>query len=280
VNAQAEPIDEDDLPGTTALVPSCSVDAILAKRDGVVRWAEQIDELVRNAPIGCVSLYCDSRRGQRDRWDLATVKLDADRSGWAQVMNESGLYSFLDAVARKAWEEQIEKGTFPALTAENIESTMHGVHSARPMMVARGVLDVFRGLSGNYNTNLAGRFGKRMILRHVLDVWGVGPDRQRFRSPHHHACDKLDDLTRFLCKMRGGVEPDHRHGSSHTLREGISGLAPWVVEFDYFTVRLFLNGNGHLTFKHQADIDRLNRALAYSAKNEPSIADDKRHGRY
>ena len=47
-----------------------------------------------------------------------------------------------------------------------------------------------------------------------------------------------------------------------------------IAEFDYFQVRLFQNGNGHLTFRFQADVDRLNRVLAYGARG--AIPDDVR----
>jgi hypothetical protein len=56
-------------------------------------------------------------------------------------------------------------------------------------MVARGVADVFRRLSGRFKTNAPNRFGMRMILT------GVSSDYYS-----QHACDSLDDLTRAIRK--------------------------------------------------------------------------------
>lgn len=247
-----------------ALVPSCDFDAILAERDGLVRHAERVDELLRQAPQGFPRLFLD-RRNSRDDWDVESVRVDANRSAWQRLMLESGLWSFLDSKARDDWREQIERSTPPDFNAENAEATMRSIHQQRGDMVARGVADVFRRLSGRFKTNAPNRFGRRMILT------GVGGDYYR-----QAACDSLDDLTRAICVLRGVPEPDHRNAAWSRIsdvrlarrrhRDTSTPLPKPIAEFDYFQVRLFQNGNGHLTFRFQADVDRLNRVLAYGAR--------------
>ncbi len=257
-----------------ALVPSCDFDAILAERDGLVRHAERIDQLLREAPQGFPRLFFD-RRSSRDDWDVEGVRVDANRWAWERLMKESGLWSFLDTKARNDWREQIERGTPPEFNAANAEATMRSIHQQRGEMVARGVADVFRRLSGRYKTNAPNRFGMRMILT------GVSSDYYS-----QHACDSLDDLTRAICVLRGLPEPDHRSGASSRIREARwawrqsaprTGPTKPIAEFDYFRVRLFRNGNGHLTFRFQVDVDRLNRVLAYGARG--AIPDDVRRER-
>lgn len=245
-----------------ALVLSCDFDAILAERDGLVRFAEQVDELLRQAPQGFPRLFLD-RRSSRDDWSVDVVRRDANRWAWERLMKESGLWSFLDSKGRQEWREQIEHGVPPEFNAENAEATMRGIHEKRGEMVARGVEDVFRRLSGRFKTNAPNRFRRRMILTGVNSEFG-----------RQHACDNLDDLTRALCVLRGVPEPDHRNAAwarvgaaraAYRARKDGDTSAP-VAEFDFFDVRLFRNGNGHLTFRFQADVDRLNRVLAYGAR--------------
>lgn len=261
---------------TGALIPSVAIDQILAERDAMVRSAEQVAAALAAAPAGFPGLYFDSGRC---RWSTSNefavdrVRQIADRHGWERLIAETGLWTFMDSKAREEWNEQIENGKFPPLTAESAEDTIRSIHQSRGSMVARGVQRCFAGL-GAYKTNRPDRFDRRMVLRGVVGWWGhIGT-----------GADVLDDLNRAIHLMRGLPEPDHRQGAWIVLQAARSSTdtkgrlsSSFVATFSFFSVHVFKNGNGHVTFDHQTDIDSLNRVLAYSSRGQ--IPDHERRKR-
>lgn len=252
-----------------ALVPSCSAEAIQAERDAVVEWARKVAELVGAAPPSAPPIYLDAhRRGGRDRFDLADVTREADARAWDRLLRESGLWSFMDQVAREQWRAQIDGSDrhgvklpeLPTFTVQAAEDMARKVHADRGRMVARGVEEVHRRLSGSYRSNDPAKFGRRMVLRGLGSCWGSG----KWLHISHEACDKLDDLARFLRLARGQAEDDHRRGCYSQLSDAADS-APAVIEIEFWTVKLFKNGNGHLWFRWDEDVDRLNRMLAYNS---------------
>lgn len=264
---------------TGALVLSSDFDAILAKRDACVRGAKAFDEAVSGAPEGFPAIFVHDAVMRVDtRWNLDVVVRSIERDAWESLVAGTGLYSFMDAQARKEWAEQLERGKLLPFTKENAEAFVAGLHSQRGAMVKRGVAECFRRLSGHYKTNRPDRFGARMIVTHVLTVYGSG--KQAWHSTNHRACDDFDDLQRVLHLLRGLPEPDHRQGSYQLMSRGAElnpsgGAWPRVVVFPFFKVKVHKNGNGHLTFDHEADVLRLNKVLSLESGGL-ALPDDSR----
>jgi Domain of unknown function (DUF4942) len=259
---------------TGALIPSCSAEQIQAERDAVVRHAEQVAELIRSAPNGFPRLQIDNHRGNRVDFDSAIVIRSADAHAWNRLLQESGLWSFMDQTARDRWRDLIHgegrdssgrqaEEQMPPFTVEAAEDMAQALHRDRGAMVARGVAEVHRKLSGDYRSNAPQRFGPRMIVKGLASVWGTG----KWLHLCSRQTDALDDLNRFLHLVRGLPEPDHRQGAWHVLGRLVREV-PGEVEFGYWRIRLFKNGNAHLYFLHDEDVDRLNRVLAYASPGQ------------
>lgn len=244
----------------TGLVLSSSFEAMKARRDAQVSACQYVDRVLREQPEGFPRLFFSDGR----EWDMARATRDAERAAWSELVTGTGLYTFMDATARREWAEHLDRGELPPFTEENARTFADDLHARRGAMVKRGVGDCFRRLSGHYATNKPDRFASRMILTHVLTVYGSGAPA--WWTLNSRACDDLDDLVRVLRLCRGLVEPDHRRGSWYTMHEAgaDSGSGGWprVVEFDFFTIKLHKNGNGHLTFRHAEDVQRLNKILS------------------
>lgn len=242
------------------LVLSSDFDAMLARRDAQVAACRVVDKMLAEQPEGFPRLFFKDGSG----WDVDKAIREAERAAWAELVAGTGLYTFMDATARREWNEHLERGALLPFTAENAKLFAVGLHEQRGAMVKRGVGDCFRRLSGHYVTNKPDRFGVRMILTYVLAVHGSG--RTAWWSLNSRACDDLDDLVRVLRICRGLGEPDHRRGAWHVMHEARAdagdGAWPRVVAFEYFDVKLHKNGNGHLTFRHEADVQRLNKVLS------------------
>ncbi|HEY4370013.1 MAG TPA: DUF4942 domain-containing protein [Steroidobacteraceae bacterium] len=181
-----------------------------------------------------------------------------DFGGWDYLMSESGLISFMDAKAREQWRKQLESDQLPPLTADNIISTFRHVHSTREEMFERGVISLFKRLSWDYKTNLPFRFGKRLIFRHLFTIYGNNFDHS---FVNHTTCDELDDLTRVFHVLDGRPEPDHRDGFYRHIGDAHRAKQmEWSGE--YFSLKWFKKGTGHLIFHREDRVDQLNQILA------------------
>jgi hypothetical protein len=258
---------------TNELVPSVSIENLLAQRDAIIerlrtaaRMFQEIETLATNAfpqaRYGYATPDLDSRRLNRRFPDqLEDFEKSVDATAWDHLLAASGLRTFMDSQARKEWDESISERKVPPLTDENIRSTFQGLYDKRKEMFENGVIAVFKSLSWDYKTNSPRRFGKRIIMRYLVDTWGSGRNRWT-TGARYETCYKLDDLIRVLSVLDGKPEPDSRQGSSQALR-----AAEWPKSgpynfHDLLTVKGFKNGNGHITFLRADLIDKMNLILA------------------
>lgn len=266
-----------DTPPPEQVVPSIALDALLRHRDAAVAQLATIAKAVQEYQRVGETLWAGTNDGdgpwsgapykyrepieQRpsghgahlddDKWlEVSTKAVDA--ALWDNLLDQSGLRTFMDAKARKEWTEQIERRETPALTQENVVATFRHLHSMRGELFERGVVQVFRHLSWDYKTNLPHRFGKRIIIRGVVTADG--------RPGSYSYSDKLDDLDRAFHVLGGTPEPDHRSSIQSRLWHREPRHAP--LETPYLRLATFKNGNGHITFLRPDLVDRLNTILA------------------
>lgn len=261
---------------STEIVKSVSVENLLAQRAAMIARMQQVYDLLQETDAigtacGIVSddhhrslpaiigtsrgAYChELALYTKDHLAAATKRLDA--AAWAHLMQESGLLTFMDANARKAWNEKIERCDVPPLTRENIEATFVTLHDSRGDLFDRGVIECFRTLSWCYKTNLPHRFGKRIHTR-VRNGGYVD----------HRCTDRLEDLNRVFSVMDGKPEDDARHGLYQRLyaseRTADSRrLDRFEHEDTYMHFRVFKNGMAHITFRRPDLVRSLNGILA------------------
>ncbi|HDR9181149.1 TPA: DUF4942 domain-containing protein [Burkholderia vietnamiensis] len=251
------------------LVPSVSIANLANQRLAVVERVRaaldllgEAQQLAKAAHLGFPRLVLDESYGCRgrptitgeyakhDEAEAAMVRI-IDVRGWDYLLSESGLRTFMDAKAREQWSNQIAEGNVPELTAANIEATFAQLYGARGDMFERGVLQCFKRLSWDYKTNQPFKFGKRIIVRYLLSSG----------SPNFRVTNELDDLIRVFCILDRKPEPDHRHGAYSLVSSTRQGHRS-EAEHDYFHLRWFKNGNGHLTFKRADLVDQMNKILA------------------
>ncbi len=252
---------------TQELVPSVSLEALILKRNALVERLEKACQLLQEADELAENLFgTEEYRGHRlallcygSRREftgpdgLADMIKEVDGRAWSHLLRESGIRSLMDAKAREEWDRAIDKNNVPPLTMETIESTFAGLFAQRKEMFERGVIAVFRGLSWDYKTNNPVMFGKRIILRYIIERWGY---------LNYSSCHQLDDLVRVMSILDGKPEPDSRQGVSRKLHEAGFPSEIHKAELDYFTIKGFKNGNGHLTFSRPDLVEKMNQILA------------------
>jgi len=253
------------------LIPSLSIANLLQQREAVLTLfrealdaLEQAQSLATAARLGFPDLsLARGWRGHGIRMTgeggnrttlLVTCQACVDAGGWTTLLNDSGIRSIMSAAKRKEVDEQIQGEHVPALTREAICSTFATLHDSRLDMFEEGVIECFRRLSWDYKTNLPQKFGKRMVVTY-LTSYGSGNSRQ---------CDELDDLLRVFHVCDGKPEADHRRSTYHLISQALHETNGWPkhAENEYFSIRLFKNQNGHVTFKRSDLVTRLNRILA------------------
>ncbi|MEW6343171.1 MAG: DUF4942 domain-containing protein [Pseudomonadota bacterium] len=254
---------------STDLVKSISIANLANQRVAVVERIRaaldllaEAQQLARAAHLGFPRLVLDESYGCRGRPAVTgeyAVRADAEAAivrivdicGWDYLLSESGLRTFMDAQAREQWNKQIAEGDVPELTAANIEATFAQLYGARGDMFERGVIACFRRLSWDYKTNQPFRFGKRIIVRYLLSQGSL----------NHRVTDELDDLMRVFYVLDGKPEADHRHGAYYLVSDAQQQRRA-EAENDYFHLRWFKNGNGHLGFKRPDLVSQMNLILA------------------
>ena len=187
------------------------------------------------------------------------IRLGVDCAAWQYLMHESGMRSLMDATARAKWDKAISEGDIPELNEANVRSTFGMLHDSRGEIFERGVIAVFKGLAWCYKTNLPQKFGKRVVISYMRSSVTGGTGSLGYVN--HLGCDKLDDLTRVFHVLDGKPEPDHRKGWYSRLMACAKVSDPDATD-DYFSIRSFRNGNGHVTFKRLDLVDKMNLIIA------------------
>ncbi|HGI5919197.1 TPA: DUF4942 domain-containing protein, partial [Yersinia enterocolitica] len=153
----------------------------------------------------------------------------------------------------------LEGDNIPAISEANILSTFEQLHQQKDDVFERGVINLFKGLSWHFKTNSPCQFGKKIIMSNLVSCnqWG-------FTLNHGSRRDQLADLERMLHLLDGKAIPDNRGDVTSRLYEHIRAnphIAK-VYEDDYFSIKYFMKGSAHLTFRKPELIDKMNGIIA------------------
>ncbi len=203
--------------GHTDVICSTSICRILAVRKSTLL---QIDTLIRQ--LADISVLTESIGGKTARdWAMKqdfrcgcwlmdkpetamkAITRNLDREIWRDLMQRSGMLSLMDAQARDTWYRSLEYDNFPEISEANILSTFEQLHQNKDEVFERGVINVFRGLSWNYENNSPCKFGSKIIVNNLVrwDRWG-------FHLITGQQADRLADLERMLYLFSGKPIPD------------------------------------------------------------------------
>lgn len=255
------------------LVPSVRVESVLAQREALrealEQWREaglRIHEQVLAMDVtpyeGADPVGFDCLFPSRDGVTIRALRSDSfaavalgrlDKGVWNYLVKKSGIWSLMDSVRRRKWVDAVEHGDTPEMTLDNVQATFAELIESRHKMVDDGLLLVWRALSWDHKTNNPVMLNKKGKMI-VPGVWSG------FYGIRH---DLLDDLERVLRVLDGVPQEDHRSGWRERFRE----VSFWEFKgatrtSDYLSVRVYKNGNGHITILNPAMVSRVNGKLA------------------
>ncbi|MFK3662780.1 DUF4942 domain-containing protein [Scandinavium sp. NPDC088450] len=264
------------------LIPSVAIDRIIAMRNEAIshfmqalaeldtsrtllKRATSGDHLYGFSQVVTESLHWPEKPEQA----LRRISRLADQKIWKQLMNDTGMYTFMSKKQRDEWERQLESEDCPEITLDNVLATFRHLHENKADTFEKGVIDVFRALSWDYKTNNPCRMGKKIIVSGFLDTWRIG--KPTFSSSGYA---RLDDLARPFWLLDGKNMPDHRASEGSIFDRFYSECgAGELCDMEYFSVKAFLKGTAHITFKRPDLVDRLNDIIArhYPAALPPQV---------
>lgn len=276
-------IEPDVLNDHTEVICSTNIERIIAGRNAALA---QIEALIHQlADISSITLSIgggvardwgmrqDFRCGcwlmEKVETAMPVITRNLDRSIWRDLMKHSGMLAIMDAQARDQWYRNLEGDTIPAISGESIYSTFEQLHRDKGEVFEPGVINVFKSLSWNYKSNHPCRFDKKIIVTNLVSYnqWG-------FTLNHSYRRDQLVDLERMLFLLEGKAIPDNRQDITARLYEHISAnrLKAVVYEDEYFSIKYFMKGSAHLTFRKPDLMDKMNDIIA---KHYPGVLPER-----
>ncbi|AUG98360.1 DUF4942 domain-containing protein [Prodigiosinella confusarubida] len=256
----------------TQLICSTNIERIVTGRDTALQKIEQliyqlqaISQLTTAIGGGSAEDWSLKQGHRYDCWlteplnkAMQAITRTLDRNIWRDLMLKSGMLSLMDVEARTQWHKNLDEGELPTISEANILSTFEQLHQSKQAVFERGVINVFKGLSWDYKTNHPCYFGKKIIISNLVTYnrWGFGLNWGWRR-------DQLADLERMLYLLDGKPIPDNRGDLTIRLMDHIrDNPHKQVYEDEFFTIRYFQKGTGHLTFKRPDLIDQMNDIIA------------------
>jgi hypothetical protein len=264
--------ESDVLTEHNELICSTSIERVVTGRDAALLQIEQliqqldaISRLTSEVGGGTAQDWAMKAGHRYDSWltekvgkAIPAVTRNIDRSIWRDLMLKSGMMALMDAQARDQWHKNLEEGDLPAISEANILSTFEQLHLNKMDVFERGIINVFKGLSWDYKTNSPCSFGKKIIFNNLVthNRWGYSLNWGWRR-------DQLADLERMLFLLDGKPIPHNRGDITARLMEHVRDHpSQQSYEDDYFNIRYFQKGTGHLTFKCPELIDKMNDIIA------------------
>lgn len=180
----------------------------------------------------------------------AVAALDA--SYWQRAMSMTDVYNCMPQARRDEWNKSIREMTAPEFTEETVRATLGELLLSRQRFFAERIDGIFRALSREHVTNSPEGFGKRMILRWVLNAYS---------HVNHSEAGYINDLRAVIAKFMGRDEP--RWNSTSAIVDAARHRSgQWVmIDGGALRLRVYKKGTGHLEI-HPDMAWRLNAVLA------------------
>lgn len=209
-------------------------------------------------------------KGDREEY-VRLVTEEVDRRCWSGLMSQLGFDALLDRQARDEFRASLQ-GTPPEFSVENCAATFGNIWATRRDIYLRGIANVFMAMDRRFRSHDAFAIGNRLIIENAINMDGWWHNYNRR--------DTLHDVERIFRELDGKPPFDNnvyasnerkRHGApdmrswgvvrrlSHALISRIP--TPFVLETEYFRLRVFGNGNLHLWFTRKDLLGQVNALL-------------------
>jgi precorrin-6B methylase 2 len=265
------------------VIPSISIDALLAARDGahaafleakrlLDAAAERLQAFGVRLPDVEVEFPGNTYRSLRDERYAEPIANEIDRFVWLQLFKLTNIDTIMDHKTRNELFERLHRSraylsdqddALPPLTKENIEATFAAVHAQQGEFFEKCVESVYNSLSWDHKTNEPAKIGDKLIVNGAFYQWSRALQGNTVSLNNH---ESLHDLERVLCILDGQAPPTHGTGLRALQRipygqwvevPSPSGGAPLLQ------VKCFRKGTTHVRILNTRHVDAMNRIMAH-----------------
>lgn len=222
---------------------------IVAMVEGYYKTAQIADEHMKTV----ISWGAGINSYAMPKYTLEEAIKSVDKSFWFDAFEKTGFMQLLDAASRKKFDQDINSNP-PEFSIKNIQATFLDLSMGADKMFNDGIINVFRALSGNYESHNAFRIDRKIILQYSMQpAWSGG---MQFR--YGTGDDRVNDIDRVIKTL---------DGKKHNPRELSCAMMERfklkeAYEDAYYKAKAFKNGNLHIEFKRSDLVDRINLIIA------------------
>lgn len=197
-------------------------------------------------------LFSTSEKGQ-----VITDRHYIDGRVWDSVIHSTELNHLMDKKAKADLRQQLMTDA-PEFTEENAYATIEHFAAEAGMIFRRGIAEMFSNLDRRFRSHSGWKIGSRVILDRMFDENGWWNYHRDHRST-------LQDIERTFLILDGrkpvadyagivGQLENERRLDGHGARQT-------EVESEFYTIRIFKNGNAHLWFRRDDLVTKANRMI-------------------
>ncbi|MCL1861736.1 MAG: DUF4942 domain-containing protein [Proteobacteria bacterium] len=189
-------------------------------------------------------------------YELESFIREIDSECWRLLMDWSGLKAFMGISARKLWDDELNKKEVRELTLDSIETVFRERYAYRLDLFEQGVKELFCAISWDRKSDLPQQLGKKYIQSGLFNDYG---------SVQGWSSARLDELIRIFLVLDDKPESFHEHVIHAVLCDAYQKGED--VKNDYVQVRLYQNGNGHVTFLRPDLVAEMNMLITRQYPN-------------
>lgn len=248
------------------LITRASIAEIARRRDAALsafqraRAAEaeakqQMDEAA--AMLKIAAPFAAGLFSTREKGQVITDRHYIDGRVWDSVIHSTELNHLMDKKAKDDLRQQLMTDA-PEFTEENAYATIEHFAAEAGMIFRRGIAEMFSNLDRRFRSHSGWKIGSRVILDRMFDENGWWNYHRDHRST-------LQDIERTFLILDGRKPVADYAGIVGQLErarrlEGY-GARQTKVESEFYTIRIFKNGNAHLWFRRDDLVTRANRMI-------------------
>jgi hypothetical protein len=183
------------------------------------------------------------------------------KNSWRYILDQTGLNQYMTEKRKTELYKQIEDGTLPPLTVENIQGTLMGLAGKVNGLLEESIREVFEWLRphqsdwgvGKLKTNKRFTVGERAIVGWAVENSFSGGYRFQYRNENQFL-----SLGNVFSLLDGKGVLKNPHDLVTRCKVAMAANEN-KYEDDYFQLKFYENGNTHIKFKRLDLLKELNR---------------------
>jgi predicted RNA methylase len=195
-----------------------------------------------------------------DRDDfMETARKLIDTDIWSHLIEYTSLERLMDKKAKDEFANQLKVDP-PEATEDNVRATMKQFFADSDTIWKRGIAEAFSNLDRRFRSHDGWKIGSRIILSRAFDEWGHW-------NHHRSHRDTFMDIERVFYILDGREPPAIYGGLIHEIDEARSKQTERFtarqteVQSEFYTIRIFKNGNAHIWFRRDDLLEKVNKLL-------------------